>query len=63
MAQAVSRRPLTEEARVRARVSARGICGGQSGTGTDFSPTFSVFLVNIIPPWLSMLIRHLEDEQ
>jgi hypothetical protein len=43
MAQVVSRRPLTAEARVRARVNARGICGGQSGTGTGFSPSSSVF--------------------
>jgi hypothetical protein len=39
MAQAVSRRPLTEES----RVGPCGICGGQSGTGTGFSPSTSVF--------------------
>jgi hypothetical protein len=39
MAQVVSRRPLTAEARVRSRVNPRGICGGQSGTGTGFSPS------------------------
>jgi hypothetical protein len=44
MAQAVSRRPPTTEARVRSRVSLCGICGGQSGTGTGFSPSTSVFL-------------------
>jgi hypothetical protein len=38
MTQAVSRRPLTAESWVRARVNACGICGGQSGTGTAFSP-------------------------
>jgi hypothetical protein len=43
MAQAVSRQPLTEETRVRSRVSPCGICGGQSGTGTGFSPSSSVF--------------------
>jgi hypothetical protein len=43
MAQAVSRRPLTAEDRVRSRVSPCGICGGQSGTGKGFSPSTSVF--------------------
>jgi hypothetical protein len=43
MAQAVSRRPLTAEARVRSLVSSCGICGGQSGTGTCFSTSTSVF--------------------
>jgi hypothetical protein len=39
MAQAVSRRPLTAEALVHARVSLCEICGGQSGTGTLFVAT------------------------
>jgi hypothetical protein len=43
MVQVVSCRPLTMEARVRARVNPCGICGGQGGTGTGFSPNSSVF--------------------
>jgi hypothetical protein len=43
MAQVVSRRPLTAEARIRTRVNPCGICGGQSGTGTGLSPNYSVF--------------------
>jgi hypothetical protein len=43
MAQEVSRRPLTSEARVGSRFSPCGICGGQSGTGTGFSPRTSGF--------------------
>jgi hypothetical protein len=39
MAQIVSRRPLTAEA----RVNPCGICGGQNGTGAGLSPSSSVF--------------------
>jgi hypothetical protein len=57
MAQAVSRRPLNAEARVRARINPCEICGGQSGTGAGFSPTSSVLRCqHIIPPSLSKLI-------
>jgi hypothetical protein len=56
MSQAVSRRPLTTEARVCARVSPCGICGGQSGTEAGNSSSSSVSPVNIIPLWLSTLI-------
>ena len=44
MVQAVSRRPPTAEALVQSRVSPYGICGGQSGIRTGFSPSTSVFL-------------------
>jgi hypothetical protein len=53
MAQAVSRRPLTAEAWVRARVNPCEICGGKSGTGTG---------QYAIPPLLSKLISS-GDEQ
>jgi hypothetical protein len=57
MAQVVSRRPLSAEDRVRARVNPCGICGGQSGTGTGFSPSSSVLPCRyIIPPSFSKLI-------
>ena len=43
MAQAFSRRPVTTEAPVRSQVSPCEICGGQSGTGTGFSSSTSLF--------------------
>jgi hypothetical protein len=43
MAQAVSLRPLTAESQVCVRVNPCGICDGQSGIGTGFSPSSSVF--------------------
>jgi hypothetical protein len=56
MAQAVSRRPLTAEARVLDLVNPCGICGGQSGTGTGFLRVLRFSPVNIIPPSPSKLI-------
>jgi hypothetical protein len=53
VAQVVSRRPLAAEARVGGQASPYG---GQSGTGTGFSPSSSVAPVDIIPPWLSILV-------
>jgi hypothetical protein len=43
MAQAVRRRPLTAETRVRARVNPCGMRGRQSGTDKGLSPSSSVF--------------------
>jgi hypothetical protein len=60
MAHVVSRRPLTAEAWVRARVNPCRICGGQSGTGTGFSQSSSVFPCHIIPPSLSKLVSSAE---
>jgi hypothetical protein len=57
MAQVVSRRPVTTEALVRARVNPCGICGGQSGTGKGFFLRALRFSRRyIIPPSLSKLI-------
>jgi hypothetical protein len=43
MVQVVSRRSLTEKARVCALVSPCMMCGGHSFTGIRFSPSISVF--------------------
>ena len=50
MSWAVSRRHLTTEAWVRSQTSPCEICGGQSVTGTGFSPSTSVSPVSTIPP-------------
>jgi hypothetical protein len=43
---------LSAEARVRARISPCGTCGGQNGTGSGFPRILPFSPVNIIPPWL-----------
>jgi hypothetical protein len=62
MAQAVSCWLLTVEAQVRARVSPRGICGGQSHSRVGVSLSSLVFPCQLIPLWLSILIYYLGDE-
>jgi hypothetical protein len=60
MAKAVSRRPLTAEARVRSQVTPCGVFGGQSGTGTGFSPSCRFSPVSFIPlvlHYLSNLVK------
>jgi hypothetical protein len=47
--QATGRRHLNAEARVRACVSPCRFCGGQSGSGTDFSPSSSAFPCQHLP--------------
>jgi hypothetical protein len=64
MVQAVCHWPVTIETQVFTQVSACGIYGGQSGTGTGLFfgvPQFSP--ASIISLWLSILIYHLGDKQ
>ena len=49
IAPAVSRRTLTEGARIRSLVSPCEICGGRSGNGTDFSPCLTERSNEVIP--------------
>jgi hypothetical protein len=58
VAGAVSRRPLTIEVRVQSRVNPCEICGGQSGTGTGFSPSTSVSPCQFIPPIFNNVEKH-----
>jgi hypothetical protein len=52
MAQAVTRRSVALEGRVRSQFIPCEICGGQSDIGTDFFSSVSIFPVSIIPPIL-----------
>jgi hypothetical protein len=52
MVSEVSRWLLTAEARVRDRLNLCGVYGGQSGTGTGLSHSYSVYPVSIISPSL-----------
>jgi hypothetical protein len=63
MAQAVSRRPVSAEARVRTQVSPCEICSGQSDIGRGFHTISSSFFLNIIPLGFSKLIYHVGGEQ
>jgi hypothetical protein len=50
MAQAGSFRPVTVEVSVLSQTTPHGICGGQSGIGTDFSQSITVFFFVSITP-------------
>jgi hypothetical protein len=63
MYQAVILRPLTAEARVRARDSPCGIVVYKLALELVFIRALRVVPVSIIPPWLSILVDHLADEQ
>jgi hypothetical protein len=52
VAQAVSRRPLTAEVRVRSQFGPCGTYCGQGGVGTDFLPVLQFSPVSIVPPLL-----------
>jgi hypothetical protein len=61
MAQAVSRRTLSAEARVRARSAHVGFAVNKVALGQVFLQVLRLFLVNNDLPWLSILIYHLEQ--
>jgi hypothetical protein len=61
MAQVVSHRPLTMDARVHVQVSPCGFCGEHSGTGTDFHQVIWFFLCQYHTT--VALHTHMRDEQ
>jgi hypothetical protein len=61
--QAVSHRPIIVVALVRARPVHMGFVINNAALGQGFLRVLRLFLVSIIPPWLSLLICHLGDEQ
>jgi hypothetical protein len=63
MGQAVSFWPLTVETWLHVWVSPYGICGGKVALGQVFLQVLQFSPISIIPPWLSILIYHLGDEQ
>jgi hypothetical protein len=63
MAQAVRRRLILSEARVRAWSVRMGFVGSEVALGQVFLPIFNFYPVIIILKWLSMLICHLGGEQ
>jgi hypothetical protein len=56
MTQAISRRPLTEEARVRSQVSPSGICGGRLDTGAGFSSSSVNVSIHRSSPYLGLYV-------
>ena len=56
LTQALSCRPLTTEESVPFQASSGGICGGQSGTWTGFTPSTSLSPVSFTPPMFNIHI-------
>lgn len=63
MAQAVGRRVLTAEARIRARDCPCWVCGGHSDTATGFTREFFGFTLSAQFHRSSTHVYHLGDEQ
>ena len=52
ISRAVIRRTLTAEAPIQSQAGLYAICGGQSDSGTGFSPSTSFSIATIMPPFL-----------